>query len=307
MEFRAWLDEIGAYVERLRHKIRRKNGKDHRYWSLAENQRCAGGRTLQRQVLYLGEINDSQRAAWIKQIEVFDAQARGYTTTALFPEDRLVPAEVARPSMFGSVSSRFSGPGNGERVGWRCGYGSRWNWTSFGGDGSYPVAKARGWDLILAAMTAYRLIEPGSEWRLHRHWFGTTALGDLLGPEFSLGSKDNLYRCLDSLLKYKGELFSHLRQRWADLFAGQVRRVALRFNQHVFRERPALGPRGQAPFRPQSGQAFGLCAGGFSAGVDAGRLPDRLRSAARQHRRHHHARDFRKRSRNSMGRWSGSG
>ena len=51
-----------------------KNGKAHRYWSLAENQRCAGGRMVQRQVLYLGEINDSQRRAWIKQIEVFDAQ-----------------------------------------------------------------------------------------------------------------------------------------------------------------------------------------------------------------------------------------
>jgi hypothetical protein len=80
----------------LKCHARFKNGKDHRYWSLAENQRCAGGRIVQRQVLYLGEINDSQRAAWIKQIEVFDAQAGVYTTTALFPEDRLVPVEVAR-------------------------------------------------------------------------------------------------------------------------------------------------------------------------------------------------------------------
>ena len=79
----------------LKCHARFKNGKDHRYWSLAENQRCAGGRIVQRQVLYLGEINDRQRAAWIKQIEVFDAQARVYTTTALFPEDRLVPVEVA--------------------------------------------------------------------------------------------------------------------------------------------------------------------------------------------------------------------
>ena len=66
-----------------------------------------------------------------------------------------------------------------------------------------------------------RLIEPGSEWRLHRHWYGTTALGDLLGPDFSLGGKDNLYRCLDQLLEHKRESFSHLRQRWADLFAAK--------------------------------------------------------------------------------------
>jgi len=62
-------------------------------------------------------------------------------------------------------------------------------------------------------MTVHRLIEPGREWRLHRHWLGTTALGDLLGPDFSLDSKDNLYRCLDQLPKHKRELSSHLQQR----------------------------------------------------------------------------------------------
>ena len=119
-----------------------KNGKQHRYWSLAENQRCAGGRMVQRQVLYLGEINDAQRAAWIKQIEVFDTQAQTYTTAALFPEDRLVPAEVAGPYRFDSTSSRSRGLVNGGRVGWRCGYGSCWAWTSFGPNGCSPVAKA---------------------------------------------------------------------------------------------------------------------------------------------------------------------
>jgi hypothetical protein len=54
--------------------------------------------------------------------------------------------------------------------------------------------------LILAALTAYRLIEPANEWRMDRHWFGTTALGDLLGPNFSLACKDNLYRCLERVV-----------------------------------------------------------------------------------------------------------
>ena len=198
-----------------------KNGKDHRYWSLAENQRCAGGRIVQRQVLYLGEINDSQRAAWIKQIEVFDAQARDYTTMALFPEDRLVPVEVARAIQIRLKEFEVQRPRQ-----WGACWLALWLWElleldKFWGRRLLPSREGTRWDLILAAMTAYRLIEPGSEWRLHRHWFGTTALGDLLGPDFSLGSKDNLYRCLDQLLKYKGELFSHLRQRWADLFAAK--------------------------------------------------------------------------------------
>ena len=101
-----------------------------------------------------------------------------------------------------------------------------WLWELLGLDKFWaqrlrPSREGTRWDLILAALTAYRLIEPGSEWRLHRHWYGTTALGDLLGPDFSLGGKDNLYRCLDQLLEHKRELFSHLRQRWADLFAAK--------------------------------------------------------------------------------------
>jgi transposase len=198
-----------------------KNGKNHRYWSLAENQRCAGGRMVQRQVLYLGEINDTQRAAWIKQIEIFDTQGQTYTTAALFPEDRLVPAEIAQGIQIRLNDFEIQRPRQ-----WGACWLALWLWELLGLDKFWsqrllPSREGTRWDLILAALTAYRLIEPGSEWRLHRHWYGTTALGDLLGSDFSLGSKDNLYRCLDQLLKYKRELFSHLRQRWADLFAAQ--------------------------------------------------------------------------------------
>jgi transposase len=198
-----------------------KNGKDHRYWSLAENQRCAGGRMVQRQVLYLGEINDTQRAAWIKQIEIFDTQGQTYTTAALFPEDRLVPAEIAHGIQIRLNDFEIQRPRQ-----WGACWLALWLWELLGLDKFWsqrllPSREGTRWDLILAALTAYRLVEPGSEWRLHRHWYGTTALGDLLGSDFSLGSKDNLYRCLDQLLKYKRELFSHLRQRWADLFAAK--------------------------------------------------------------------------------------
>jgi hypothetical protein len=76
----------------LRHKLRRKDGKEHRYWSIVENRRVCGGRTVQRHVLYLGEINDSQRAAWCQTIEAFDEGGHPSRRVALFPEDRAAPA-----------------------------------------------------------------------------------------------------------------------------------------------------------------------------------------------------------------------
>ena len=67
-------------------------------------------------------------------------------------------------------------------------------------------------------LAAYRLIDPGSEWRLHREWYDRSAMGDLLGADFALAEKDTLYRTLDRLVKHKEDLFSFLRERWADLF-----------------------------------------------------------------------------------------
>ena len=70
-------------------------------------------------------------------------------------------------------------------------------------------------------LVIYRLIDPGSEWRLHRHWYSQSAMGDLLGEDFGLAAKDNLYRCLDLLLKHREELFKYLRERWQDQFAAK--------------------------------------------------------------------------------------
>src|ERR1700758_1182013 len=78
----------------LRSTNRRKDGKDHRYFSIVENRRLPGGGTAQRTVLYLGEINDSQQAAWRKTLEVFDEAEQRYATLSLFPDDREVPAEA---------------------------------------------------------------------------------------------------------------------------------------------------------------------------------------------------------------------
>jgi hypothetical protein len=68
-----------------------KDGKEHRYWSIAEKRRCADGRVVDRHVLYLGEINDSQHASWLRVIEAFDVAQQRQTRLALFPADRPIP------------------------------------------------------------------------------------------------------------------------------------------------------------------------------------------------------------------------
>ena|SRR6516225_1933083 len=72
-----------------------KDGKEHRYWSIVENRRCGGGKTVQRQVLYLGEVNDSQREGWCRTIEVFDEKCERTLPLALFPADRQLPGHAA--------------------------------------------------------------------------------------------------------------------------------------------------------------------------------------------------------------------
>jgi transposase len=86
---------------------------------------------------------------------------------------------------------------------------------------SKPLGASRegtDWEKVLRILTIYRLLCPGSEWRLHRHWFSTSALADLLAVDERLVQDDTLYRCHDLLLGQKEALFGHLRQRWSDLF-----------------------------------------------------------------------------------------
>jgi hypothetical protein len=78
--------------------------------------------------------------------------------------------------------------------------------------------KGTRWDLLAQALCCYRLIDPGSEWRLNRHWYETSAMADLLGAGFELVEIHKLYECLDPLLEHKRALFDHLTKRWKDLF-----------------------------------------------------------------------------------------
>ena len=202
----------------LRHKIRHKDGKEHRYWSIVENRRVAGGRTVQRHVLYLGEINDSQRAAWCQAIEAFDEIGQRSRQIALFPEDRTAPALDCDV-----VHVRLSGLRLRRPRQWGACWLACQLWDQLRLDDFWssrlPVSRqGTRWLNVLKTLVAYRLIDPGSEWRLHRQWYDQSAMSELLGEDFALVRKDTLYRCLDKLLVHKAELFSFLQDRWKTLF-----------------------------------------------------------------------------------------
>jgi len=203
----------------LRHKLRRKDGKLHRYWSIVENRRVSGGRTVQRHVLYLGEINDAQQAAWCRTIEAFDERGHRGRQIALFPEARTPPALDCDV-----VHVRLSGLRLHRPRQWGACWLALQLWDQLRLDDFWsprlpPSRQGTRWLNVLKTLVAYRLIDPGSEWRLHRQWYEQSAMADLLGEDFALAGKDTLYRCLDKLLAHKRDLFSFLQKRWQDLFA----------------------------------------------------------------------------------------
>jgi transposase len=202
----------------LRSYKRTKDGKEHRYFSVVENRRLQSGKVAQRQVLYLGEINDGQQAGWRKTLDVFDEQQQQYTPLNLFPEDRAVPAESLNNVQIklNEMKLRRARP-----------YGNCWLgcelWGQLELDRFWEEKLPKGresvaWPQVLQLLTVNRLIDPGSEFRLHRQWFDQSAMDALLGVDFAVAEKDRLYRCLDRILAHKQDLFIHLRQRWKDLF-----------------------------------------------------------------------------------------
>ena len=199
---------------------RRKDGKEHRSWSVVESRRL-GRHVVQRHVLYLGEINDSQQAAWQKAIAVFDEQDGPSRPGALFPEDRpppvsappavhvrLDPLQLSRPRSWGAC-------GRGDPL-WR-----QRQLDPFFASRRGVRREGTAWEKGLRLLTLYRLLSPGSEWRGPRHWFGTPACADRLGGDERLAPDDPLSRGRDGLLAHKDALFALLRGRWSDLFSAK--------------------------------------------------------------------------------------
>ena len=171
--------------------------------------------------MYLGEVNDQQEAGWRKTLEVFDETEQCSRSLSLFPEDREVPADAVD-----SLQVKLSGL----QLKHRRAFGNCWLacelwrqleldefWRQRLPDGREAVS----WEKVLQLLVVSRLLDPGSEWRLHRQWFVGTAMDELLGVDFSVAEKDRLYRCLDRVLAHKQELFVWLKQKWSDLFHAQ--------------------------------------------------------------------------------------
>ena len=229
----------------LRCNVRHKNGKEHRYWSVAENRRVERKRIVQKTLLYLGEINDTQQAGWVRAIETMEG--RRLKQMSFFPEDRQPPSEcdavqvnmnaleLLRPRQWGGcwVALEF------------------WNQlqlNDFWRTRLLPSREGTDWLGVLKTLTVYRLLSPGSEWRLHRHWFEHTALADLLNGDFGLAAKDTLYRCLDRLTEHKRALFDHLKERWSDLFQAKYEILLYDLTSTYFESDPPFPERDKRKF-----------------------------------------------------------
>ncbi len=203
----------------IREKSRYKDGVHYRYFSIMESIRLSPTRTVQRQVLYLGEINNSQKAAWTRAIEVITGEAES-RQVALFPDDREAPElpfesiqicvdamELHRPRQWGACWLALT------------------IWKYLGLDEFWkerlPASRqGTGWLDILKVQACYRLIDPGSEWRLYRRWYENCAMGDLLGLDPVI-PKDRFYRVLDRLEPHRRDFFAFLKERWGTLFGAR--------------------------------------------------------------------------------------
>ena len=202
----------------LRCHTRKKNGKLHHYWSIVESRRVSGGPPAQRQVLYLGEISDSQEEAWRKSIEVFDEENDRHEQVYLFSSDTVISDDQANSLSLVLTQMRLLRPRSFGDCWLGCllwdelGLGSFWD-RKLGGDrGGVP------WSRVLQVLAVNRLCDPASEFAVHRRWYLSSAMDELLGLDFAAAAKDRLYRCLDRILPHKQELCQFLVERWKTMF-----------------------------------------------------------------------------------------
>jgi len=203
----------------LRPNRRTKDGKDHSYWSLVETVRTADG-PRQRTLCYLGELNSSAQARWLKTIEVFNEQGE---TQQL----KLFPSQIEPPADDPQVARVLVNKVRLERT---RQFGACWLgleiWKRLGLDrffeGCVDEQEADvSWSRVAAVLAINRLCAPGSELAIEERWYPSTALDDLLGIEAGKVNDTRLYRCLDRILPHKTKLEQHLKQRYGELFGAE--------------------------------------------------------------------------------------
>jgi len=203
----------------LRVRKRKKNGKVHRYWSIVESRRVSGGRVIQRQLLYLGELNDVQHAGWIQAIQALQPATEQAQELALFPDDVRILPTLDYPIVQIRIDQiRLMRPRQWGACWLACRLWDMLQLDIFWRQRLDISRKGTDWLCVLKTLVAYRLIDPGSEFRLYRQWFDQSAMSDLLNTSPGIAGKNTLYRCLDQLLEHRDALFSHLTEQWRNLF-----------------------------------------------------------------------------------------
>src|ERR1700681_2834932 len=203
----------------LRPHQRNKDGKEHAYWSLVETVRTVDG-PRQKTLCYLGELNGSAQARWLKSVEVFNEQGEAQQLK-LFPSHIEVPADdpqVARV-LVNRVRLERTRQFGACFLGWEM-------WKQLGLDGFYEQALDEEaaevpWSRVAAVLAINRLCAPGSELAIEERWYPSTALDDLLEIEEGKINDTRLYRCLDRILAHKTKLEQHLKQRYGELFQAE--------------------------------------------------------------------------------------
>ena len=196
-----------------------KDGKDHTYWSLVETVRTPDG-PRQRTVCYLGELNSSAQARWLKAVEVFNEQGERQQL-------KLFPSDVAPPENDPEVARVWVKKIRLERV---RQFGNCWLglelWKRLGLDRFFEAllddeSADVPWSRVAALLAINRLCAPASELGIEERWYPATALDNLLGFPVGAINDTRLYRCLDRLLPHKAKLEQHLKQRYGELFAAE--------------------------------------------------------------------------------------
>jgi len=191
-------------------------------------------------VLYLGEINDSQKEAWLRCIEVLDETQRVQLRLALFPAQTPVP--VPAPSYGVQVCLGEFTLRRPRQWGACWVFGRRWEQVGLDTFWRTRLPDSREgtwWSPVLMVLTAYRRLDPGSEWRWQRQGFEHSALGDLVGEDFAIVAQETWYRCLDKLLAHQDALFLHRRRSWQDLFGVKFEVLLYDLTSPYFESRPA--------------------------------------------------------------------
>jgi hypothetical protein len=203
----------------LRPNHRGKDDKEHTYWSLVETVRTPDG-PRQKTVCYLGELNSSARARWLRTVEVFNEQGETQQLK-LFPSQGEAPpddpqvARVLLNKVHLERTRQFGACYLGLQL-WK-----RLELDRFFEQAVDDEPADVPWSRVAALLAINRLCAPGSELAIEQRWYPSTALGELLAIEEGKINDTRLYRCLDRILPHKTKLERHLKQRYGELFGAE--------------------------------------------------------------------------------------